>query len=112
MPDKYYALRSVLIAALLPGIIARVTSSAELALTEQSLQAIEDCMASSPAQWPVAWQQEYVDTIRHAISLHQDTPQYAVRLEILRKGFGPYWEGLNKSRVVGSKPSPAMNPWR
>ena len=48
MPDKYYALRSVLIAALLPGIIARVTGSAELALTEQSLQAIRDCMARSP----------------------------------------------------------------
>ena len=47
MPDKYYALCSVLILALLPGIIARVTSSAELALTEQSLQAIEDCMAHS-----------------------------------------------------------------
>ncbi len=98
MPDKYYALRSVLIAALLPGIIARVTSSAELALTEESLQAIEDCMAGSPAQWPVAWRQEYVDTIRHAISLHQDTSRYAERLGILRRGFELYWQDLNKSR--------------
>ena len=48
MPNTYYALRSVLIAALLPAIIARVTSSAEPVLMEQSLQAIEDCMAHSP----------------------------------------------------------------
>ena len=98
MPDKYYALRSVLIVALLPGIIARVTSSAELALTEQTFQTIRDCMVRSPAPWNDAWQQEYVDTIRHAISLHQDTPRYAERLGILRRGFELYWQDLNKRK--------------
>jgi len=98
MPDKYYALRSVLIAALLPAISVGFTSSAKPPVVEQTLQAIEDCMVRSPAPWPVAWQQEYVDTIRHAISLHQDTPRYAERLGILRRGFELYWQDLNKSR--------------
>jgi len=50
MPDKYHALRSVLIGALLPAIFAGKMGSAEPALTGQTLQAIRDCMARSPAQ--------------------------------------------------------------
>jgi len=42
MPYKHYALRSVLIAALLPAISVGFTSSAEPALMEQSLQVIRD----------------------------------------------------------------------
>jgi len=97
MPDKYHALRSVLIAALLPGMVARVTGSAKPAPADQTLKAIQDCMARSPAPWPDEWKQEYIETIRSAVELHQDTPQYAVRLEILRKGFAPYWQGLKKT---------------
>jgi len=54
MPYNDYALRSVLIAALLPAISVGLTNSAEPALVEQSLQAIRDCMARSPAPWPEA----------------------------------------------------------
>ena len=97
MPDKYHALRSVLIAALLPPIVAGKMGSAEPALTEQTLKVIEDCMARSPAPWPDEWRQEYVDTIRRAIVSHQNAPHYAVRLEILRKGFAPYLQGFKKT---------------
>jgi len=64
MQDKYHVLRSVLIAALLPAIFAGKMGSAEPALTEQTLQAIEDCMAHSPAPRPDEWKQEYLETIR------------------------------------------------
>ena len=50
VPYKHYALRSVLIAALLPAITAGLTNSEEPALVEQTLQAIRDCMARSPAR--------------------------------------------------------------
>ena len=43
MPDKYHALRGVLIAALLPAIFAGKMDSAESALTEQTLKAVEEC---------------------------------------------------------------------
>ena len=95
MPDKYHALRSVLIAALLPAIFAGKMDSA---LTEQTLQAIEDCMARSPAPWPDEWKRQYLETIRSAVESHQDAPHYALRLEILRKGFQPCWEGLTKTK--------------
>ncbi len=98
MPDKYHALRSVLIVALLPGMVARVSSSAKPAPADQTLKAIRDCMADSPTPWPDEWKQEYIDTIRNAVGSYQDAPHYAVRLEILRKRFGPYWQGLKKGR--------------
>jgi len=98
MQDKYHALRSVLIAALLPAIFAGKMGSAEPALTEQILEAIQNCMAQSPAPWPDEWKQEYLDTIRRAVESHQDAPHYAVRLEILRKGFAPCWHGLTKNK--------------
>lgn len=98
MPDKYHALRSILVASLFLGIAAGGTSSTELALREQTLQAIEACITRSPAPWPDEWKREYIETIRSAFELHTAATQYAVRLEILRKGFGPYWENLKKSR--------------
>ena len=98
MPDKYHALRGVLIAALLPAIFAGKMDSAESALTGQTLKAIEDCMARSPAPWPDEWQQEYLETIQKAVEEHRDAGHYALRLEILRKGFAPCWEGLTKNK--------------
>jgi len=98
MSYKHYALRSVLIAALLPAISVGFKSSARPALMEQTIGAIRDCMVRSPAPWPDEWNQEYVDTIRHAITKHQDTPRYAERLCILRRGFELYWQDFNKSR--------------
>jgi len=79
-------------------LVQPIADVAELALTEQTLRGIQDCMARSPAPWPGAWQREYVDMIRNAIASHQDTPQYATRLEILYNGFQPYWQGLKKSQ--------------
>jgi len=102
MPYKHYAFRSVLIAALLPAISVGFTSSAKPTPMEQTLQAIRDCMVRSPVQWPDAWRKEYVDTIRHAISLQKEATQCAVRLEILRKGFEPYWENLKKNKERSS----------
>lgn len=98
MTYKHDALRSALIVALLPGIMAKAIGSAQVTLTERTLAAMRDWMVRSPAPWPDAWQREYVDTIRKIIESHQDAPQYALRLEILHKGFQPYWEGLKKSQ--------------
>ena len=78
MPYKHYALRSVLIAVLLPAVSVGFTSSEEPAMVEQSLGAIRDCMVRSPAPWPDAWQQEYIDTIRHAISLQNEGGHLAI----------------------------------
>ncbi|MBM4026489.1 MAG: hypothetical protein FJ280_13975 [Planctomycetes bacterium] len=64
---------------------------------EETLAAIRVSMAHSPAPWPQAWQEEYVHTICQAVTGHQDASAYAVRLQILRDGFGPYWDGLRKS---------------
>ena len=97
MPYKYHPLRSLLIVALLMGIVAIVTSSAELTPVEQTLQAIDDCIARSPAPWPDEWKKEYIDTIHRVIKSYQDIPQYAERLEVLRKGFGLYWEEFKKT---------------
>jgi len=98
MQDKYPALRIVLIAALLPAIFAGKMGSEKPALTEQTLQVIADCMARSPTQWPDEWQQEYIDTILRAVESHRDAPHPTARLEILRKGFAPCWEGLTKTK--------------
>ena len=98
MQDKYHALRIVLIAALLPVIVAGKTDSAGPNQTEQTLQAISNCMARSPGLWPDEWRQEYLETIHKAVESHRDAAHYAVRLEILRKGFAPCWEGLTKNR--------------
>ena len=69
MPDYCHTLRNVLIALLLPAIAAGLTNSAEPAPVEQTLWAIQDCMGRSLAPWPDEFKQEYVDTIRHALSL-------------------------------------------
>jgi len=87
MPDKYHALRCIMIVALFWGIAVGVTSSEKPAPADQALEAIRYCMARSPAPWPDEWKQEYIDTIRKAISTHQDTPQYNLKVEILGKGF-------------------------
>jgi hypothetical protein len=82
--------------ALTPGIAAR-PGPAEIDPAEQTVAAIRECMATSPAPWPQAWQDEYADTIRQVVSPHQDVPGYDVRLQILRNGFAPYWEAVPKN---------------
>jgi hypothetical protein len=62
------------------------------------LDVVQGCMTRSPAPWPQAWQQEYVDTIREAIDSGATDPQCAERLRIVREGFGPYWQGLTNNK--------------
>lgn len=54
-------------------------------------------MARNPAPWPDAWRQEYLDTIRKAISSDPNAPEFPRRLEILRKGFVLYWPDLKNT---------------
>jgi hypothetical protein len=64
---------------------------------EEALAAVQDCMARSPAPWPDAWRQEYLNTIREAISSDPNASQFLRRLEILRGGFALYWADLKNT---------------
>jgi hypothetical protein len=55
-------------------------------------------MGRTPAPWPEAWTQEYVQTIRQVILSNREIPHWDQRLAILCKGFPPYWEGLKKTQ--------------
>jgi hypothetical protein len=63
---------------------------------EKALAAVRDCIAKSPAPWPPAWQEEYVDTIRATLASHPEAGPNAPWLEILREGFPSYWKSLKK----------------
>jgi hypothetical protein len=90
-------LRNTIIITLLPCIMYGGAASENTDLVEQTIEAIRDCMNGSPASWPDEWKKEYIQTILSAISSHQDVPHYDERLEILHKGFRPYWESFTKS---------------
>ena len=89
-------LRSILIISLLPVIVTEAIGSEKPDLVEQTIKALRDCVNGSPASWPDEWEKEYIETIRKAVELHRDASNLAERLEILRNGFGPYWESFNK----------------
>ncbi len=82
---------------LVTGIPAWAEGSAEPNSLAQALATVRDEMNKSPAPWPQAWQEEYVQTIRQVGVAHQDSPGYAARLDILRNGFAPYWEAVPKN---------------
>jgi hypothetical protein len=98
---KAFTLIELLVAiatvVLVTGIPAWAVGPDEPNSLAQVLAAVRECMAKSPAPWPQVWQQEYVETIRQVAVAHQDSPGYAARLEILRKGFAPYWEAVPKN---------------
>ena len=96
MTDNYYVLRIIVITLLLTRIVA--SSSENHVPSEHILEAIQDSMTRSPATWPDEWKQEYIETIHSVVELHRDVPYYALRLEILSKGFMPYWEGFTKTK--------------
>jgi len=98
MTDKYHALRCIMIVVLFWGISVGATSRENPSLADQTLEIIREYMDRSPAPWPDEWKQEYIETIGSAVELHRDVPHYALRLEILRKGFAPCWEGLTKTK--------------
>jgi hypothetical protein len=78
-------LQSILIIALLHGIVYGVAGFEKPNPAEQTIEVIKECIAKSPDKWPDEWKQEYIETIRKAIELHRDVSHYALRLEILRK---------------------------
>ena len=78
------------------SITVRASSFEKLDPTDQTIEAIKDCMAHTPTPWPDEWKLEYLETIRTAIKRHRNVPYYALRLEILYKGFVPYWKGFTK----------------
>ncbi len=98
MVYRQHTLRRAFVIAILSVIVGEAMGSAEPTLLEKTLAAVRAYMASSPAPWPDAWQREYVDTIRQAITAHQAAPECAARLDILRTGFQLYWEGLKKGQ--------------
>ena len=96
MRNKYHALVILIIISLLSAISVGEMGSTEPTLTEQTLLNIKNCVARSPGEWPDEWKRQYLETIRSAVESHRDAEHYALRLEILRKGFEPCWEGLTK----------------
>lgn len=98
MQDKHDALRSVLIATLLPAIVVGKIGSVGSAPIEETLEAVRKRMDLSRAPWPEEWKQEYIKTIREVVALHTDDPHYEARLEILRMGFADCWDGLTKNK--------------
>jgi len=88
---------AIAIVVLVTAIAAWAEGSDEPDSLEQALATVRDEMAKSPAPWPQAWQDEYVQTIRQVALAHQDSPGYAARLEIVRNGFAPYWEAVPKN---------------
>jgi hypothetical protein len=90
-------LGAIVIVALVTGIPAWAEGPAEPNSLAQALATVRGEMAKSPAPWPQAWQEEYVETIRQVAVAHRDSPGYTARLEILRSGFTPYWEAVPKN---------------
>lgn len=82
---------------LVAGIPARPEGPAEPNSLAQALTAMRDARAKSPAPWPQAWEQEYVETIRQVAVARRDSPEHAARLGILRNGFALYWEAVPKN---------------
>jgi len=91
-------LKRAIITILFPCIVSGTTDFDKASLVEQTIEAVKSFMVQSPSPWPDEWKQEYIETIRKEIDLHRDVTHFDLRLEILRKGFGPYWEGLTKTR--------------
>jgi hypothetical protein len=70
-----------------------LASEAESATpVEQTLAAVQACITRTPAPWPDAWQQEYVEAIRRAIISDPNTSEFPRRLQILQDGFPLYWK--------------------
>ena len=98
MQHRYYVLGCGLIATLITIAFAGKIDSSGPTLTEQTLEAIENCIAQSAISWPDEWKKKYIDTIRSEIELHREATHFALRLDILRRGFAPCWEDLTKNK--------------
>jgi hypothetical protein len=87
--------RSRWIVLLLAALACPVTAFGTSPALEQTLAAIEDCMAASPVAWPQGWRVEYIDAIRDALTVREEPSDYDLRLNALREG----WHELRYARV-------------
>jgi len=98
MGYKHTAAAGRLMLLLLTAFACPPASLATSSALEQTLAAIEDCMAASPAAWPQTWCIEYVDAIRDASTVPEEPSDYALRLNALAEAFPWYWEDVTTSR--------------
>jgi hypothetical protein len=90
-------LRNVIVISIFSSIAYGISSSKNPDPTIQTIEVIQKCMESEPVPWPDEWKKEYIETIRKAVELHHNDAHYIERLEILRNGFVPYWDGFKKT---------------
>ena len=91
-------LRRILIITLFSCIVSGMTSYEKTDLMEQTIEAIGDYMEQSPVPWSDEWKKEYIETIRKVVESHRDASYFVERLEILRKGYEPYWRSFKKTQ--------------
>ncbi len=70
---------------------------------EEAVATVRGCMDRAPAPWPDAWQREYVDTVRKALSVDPNRPDYAVRLDIFCRGFRRHWDRCQGSHLTQAR---------
>lgn len=90
-------LRSILIITIFSTITYGISNSKNFDPVEQTIEAVQECMESGPVPWLDEWKQEYIEAIRKEVDLHRDVKHFDLRLEILRKGFMPYWQSFKKN---------------
>jgi len=90
-------LRSVLIVTLFSTIVYGISNSKNFDPVEQTIEAVQECMESGPVPWLDEWKQEYIEAIRKEVDLHRGVTHFDLRLEILRRGFVPYWQSFKKN---------------
>ncbi len=83
---------------LLRDAAAMATDADGPSALNHTLAAVRDCMVRTPAPWPQAWQQEYIETIRQAAIHDPNAFQYDRRLHILKEGFALYWPDLRNTQ--------------
>jgi hypothetical protein len=84
--------------SLIWGLTAHGMDVNQPSTTDAVLAIVRDCTSRSSTPWPEAWQREYGDTIREAIALHQNAPEFNRRMQILRDGFALYWPQLQNTK--------------
>lgn len=92
-----YILRITVIIILFSTIVYGISNSKNPDSVEQTIKAIEDCIAGSPTPWTDKWKREYIETIRSVIESNRGVTHFDLRLEILSKGFVTYWESFKKT---------------
>ncbi len=58
---------------------------------EDIIDAIRQRITDPNAGWSIEWQREYITAVEDVVRRHTDVPDYDTRLDIVRRGFHPYW---------------------